>query len=248
MNFLSSYANVYNAIHDSRDFGEDIRIAMRALDGATSEKISEMNVLDFGCGTGRHVQEISKHAKSTTGYDRSDAMIQIAKMNFPTAIFTSDLANLDGEFDLVLSLFDVISYQAESEELDFFLQSVSRCLKPGGHSIFDGWHTPGVLVSPPEYREKKLQVGGRNLLRKVSPINNDKSDTYRLRITVEDTATAQLVSDEIHLMRALDFSTLQKAAMRAGMNILSFSDRENPVSKPESHNYWRFMAVLQRQE
>jgi SAM-dependent methyltransferase len=248
MSFSGAYAGVYDAVHNSRNFSDDIKIAFEALCKVTIVNFSKFDVLDFGCGTGHHLNELAKMTKSSTGYDRSEAMIKIARSTFPGHEFTSDLNNLENRFDLVLSLFDVVSYQRDQEELRIFLSSISNCLKPGGYVTMDGWHSLGVRKSPPEIRKKILKVGDGEFLRTVLPKNSIASDSYALRIIVEDLSNNQVISDEMHEMKAWGFEDLEETANLCGMNTLLFSDRNHPQIQAEDDTYWRFITVLQKVE
>lgn len=246
MSFLSDYAQVYDAIHMDRDFAKDVATAVDALQRVSSTEIASKKILDFGCGTGHHLNEFSKLAERTVGYDRSSAMIQMAFMNFPHLKFTSRLSDLESDFDCVFSLFDVVSYQKNMDELRSYLSSIGSCLKKGGHAVFDGWHSPGVRNSPPEYREKLIEVEGEKYLRRVSPMLSEIPDSYRLKISVEILATAETISDELHEMKAWEYSELERAASAAGLKIVHFSNRNFPTVPEDNYQFWRFISVLEK--
>ena len=246
MSFLNDYAQVYDAIHMDRDFAKDVTTAVNVLEMVSSAEISSKSILDFGCGTGHHLNEFSKLSKRSIGYDRSPAMIKMACMNFPHLKFTSQLSELDADFDCVFSLFDVVSYQKNMDELRSYLSAIRSCLKKGGYAVFDGWHSPGVRNSPPEYREKLINVEGEKYLRKVSPLPSDVADVYNLKISVEILASSEMISDELHEMKAWEYSDLEEAARSAGLKVMHFSNRNSSTSTGDGDDYWRFISVLEK--
>jgi SAM-dependent methyltransferase len=246
MSFLRDYAEVYDAIHADRDFAKDVTTAVEALQKVSSAEISSKSILDFGCGTGHHLNEFCRLAKRSIGYDRSPAMIQMAHTNFPHLKFTSRLSDLDTSFDCVFSLFDVVSYQKNMDELSSYLSAIASCLITGGHAVFDGWHSPGVRISPPEYREKLIDVKGEKYLRRVLPVPSEISDSYSLKITIENLAKSEVISDELHEMKAWEYSEIEMAARSAGLKIMLFSNRNSPTIAGDDEKYWRFIAVLKK--
>ena len=246
MSFLSDYANVYDAIHADRDFAEDVTTALNALQRVSSAEISSKSILDFGCGTGHHLNEFSRLANRSIGYDRSPAMIRMAHLNFPHLKFTSRLSDLDTSFDYVFSLFDVVSYQKNMDELSSYLSAIGSCLITGGHAVFDGWHSPGVRISPPEYREKLIDVEGEKYLRRVLPMPSGVTDSYSLKISIEILATSEVISDELHEMKAWEYSEIEEAARSAGLKILHFSNRNTSTLNVHAEKYWRFICVLKK--
>ena len=78
------YANIYdylvfNNIKNSYEIGEIIN--KTSADGTSV-------ILDVGCGTGHHVDELSEQNLKVLGIDISPSMIQKAKQNFPNRDFS----------------------------------------------------------------------------------------------------------------------------------------------------------------
>lgn len=102
------------------------------------------NILDIGCGTGRHSVELTKRGYSLTGIDLSDSMLKKAKekaanekldINFQK----QDARNLTfkDEFDLAMMLCEGGFPLMETDEMNFqILKSASDALKKNGKFIF----------------------------------------------------------------------------------------------------------------
>jgi SAM-dependent methyltransferase len=70
------------------------------------------------------------------------------------------------QFDAVVALFHVISYQTD---FAVALDTAARHLKTGGLFLFDVWHGPAVLFQRPSAREKIAIDGSRRVVRKATP-------------------------------------------------------------------------------
>lgn len=102
-----------------------------------------LRILDLGCGSGEHCKEyIEKGAKSVTGLDISEKMLEVARkensdpdityLNMPM----EDLDKLEGEFDLAISSL-ALHY---IEDFKGVLKNLGRLLVPGGIFVFSQEH------------------------------------------------------------------------------------------------------------
>ncbi len=104
-------------------------------------------VLDLGCGNGRYFPFFKEKRAEYFGIDFSEKLIEIAKNNYPEAIFQiGDALNLpypENFFDKVYSVATL--HHIPSEELrNQFLKEIKRVLKPKGILILTVWkfHQP----------------------------------------------------------------------------------------------------------
>jgi SAM-dependent methyltransferase len=114
-----------------------------------------------------------------TGVDLSERMVALANANAgtrqwagPAPTFeTADLREFRSgrTFDVVVSLFHVMSYQVRNEDLRAAMATAAAHLAPGGLFIFDCWHGPGVLTDPPAVRVRRLEGEGYAVTRIAEP-------------------------------------------------------------------------------
>ena len=131
MEVFQDYAYYYNAFYQDKDYKMEagqIDILLKKY----GNKIK--NVMNFGCGTGRHDIELSKLGYQCTGIDISPLMIAIAKENIQkkqekTTFFVADIRKYipDKKYDAVISLFHVISYQTKTARLFHCLSRRCKC-------------------------------------------------------------------------------------------------------------------------
>ena len=105
------------------------------------ENLTNMVLLDIGCGPGIHMKEyIERGAIAAIGIDPSKEMIKLACEYCPKGIFKVgniyDLKYEDGSFDIITASFVV----DHLEELEKAVQEISRVLAPQGLFIFSAPH------------------------------------------------------------------------------------------------------------
>jgi len=94
-------------------------------------------LLDVGCGSGGFLEELSLgYSKvETKGIDLSPVMVEMTQAKGMNAECI-DLCKLDGKFDVITAIFDMVNY-LNRENLKRFLCCVEERLEEGGHFIFD---------------------------------------------------------------------------------------------------------------
>lgn len=105
-------------------------------------------LLDVCCGTGHLVQKLSQKGFQVTGIDGSEAMLDCAHRNAPTANFMMADARrfqLPMEFDAAFSTSASLNHILHLEELQQVCQNVFAVLKPGGTFLFDLNHHAQML-------------------------------------------------------------------------------------------------------
>lgn len=108
--------------------------------------------LDVACGTGGHLQYISR-AFHCTGVDTSPQMLRIARRKVPKTRFVrGDMRSfhLGRQYDVVSCLFSGIGHVRTLSGLRRTLESFAAHLKPGGVLLIEPWFTrktwhPGMV-------------------------------------------------------------------------------------------------------
>lgn len=103
------------------------------------------NILDVGCGMGRHSIELSHRGYTVTGLDYAEILINSAKTKAETEkinptfltydITASELPFTNSSFDCILCLYDVIGSYVDDDKNMQILQNISSLLKSGGYVI-----------------------------------------------------------------------------------------------------------------
>lgn len=138
MDFKKTVKEGYNAIADrylaERTLdSEDVRL----LDDFIERLPATAKVLDAGCGAGIPISQLLSEHFQVTGVDFSEAQIELAKKNVPTATFLcEDMTKLnfpDNTFDGITSYYAIIHIPREEHQA--LLANFHRMLKPGGFAL-----------------------------------------------------------------------------------------------------------------
>jgi SAM-dependent methyltransferase len=165
MSVFGNYARYYDLLYRDKDYVGEAQFIHRLIQTHAPDAQS---ILELGCGTGNHAVLLAKEGYQIHGVDFSQEMLQKAsdRISHLPSDLTSRLEFTQGDicqvrlnqtFDVVLSLFHVISYQATNEDLLAAFATAKQHLKPGGIFIFDVWYGPAVLTNQPEVRVKRLE-------------------------------------------------------------------------------------------
>jgi SAM-dependent methyltransferase len=229
MDNFDLYANYYDLIYNQKDYSSEVVYVNKLIKKFSERKIE--TVLDLGCGTGKHANLLSESGYEVDGVDISPKMIQLASKSFVSndklRFFEGDINSYSTgkKYDLVTSLFHVISYQNTNDELLATFNNAAIHLKENGLFIFDFWYGPGVLTEPPEVREKFLSNDKIEISRKATPVmHSDKNVVdvnYEVNIRGKDLCNIEQIS-ETHSMRYFFMPELEYYLDSSGFEILGF--------------------------
>jgi len=233
MTVFDRYAAYYDEMYTDKDYTAEAwyvetLIRAHAQPGTAS-------ILDLGSGTGRHAIELASRGYSVRGIDVSDTMVALADSR--KSILSDDLKGNVGfsvgdvrsirlgvQFDVVLALFHVASYQTTDDDFRAFLETARLHLRPGGILIFDFWYGPAVLSQRPEVRIKRAETENKWVVRIAEPVPQfeDKCVVVKYEIIdcLKKTGVATRINEE-HKMRFFSLPELQLFAGMARIDILS---------------------------
>lgn len=238
MPIFNDYARYYDLFYRDKDYPAEAAFVLERL---KANGCACASLLDLGCGTGRHCLEFSRSVKRVAGVDASSAMVSRAMEQSPPdgadlGFFLEDMrqVRLDVNFDAVVSLFHVFSYQTANDDLSRAFETAATHLRPGGLLFFDFWYGPGVLSSPPETRVRVLESDGEEVIRIAEPEMCHETDTVdiRYKIIVKNLGTSLCRSfEETHRMRYLFRPEIELFAGASGLDVVEFAPwmRTGPV-------------------
>ena len=151
---MSQYGDLYSKYYDLLYSDKDYVIEAKYVEDLIKKNTNNaMSILELGCGTGKHADIFCDSGFIVHGVDDSKQMLNIAELKrvgkennlFFTHSKIQNL-NLDKKFDVVTSLFHVMSYQITNESLVESFRVAKNHLKKRGIFIFDFWYGPAVLT------------------------------------------------------------------------------------------------------
>ena len=119
MNVFNNYADYYDLLYKNKNYSSEVEYVDLLI---KKYFINAKSILDLGCGTGRHAVNLVQKGYDVCGVDISEKMISQARERYldkNTSFFCNDIrfARLEKKFDVVISLFHVISYQITNNDL-----------------------------------------------------------------------------------------------------------------------------------
>ena len=132
------------------------------------------NILDIGCGTGRHAIELARRGYKVTGVDLSKAQLERAKekakdANLKVDFIQKDARNLEFEdlYDMVIMICEGAFSLMETDEMNFkILQNAVKALKENGKFIFTTLNAIFPLYHAEEHPQNQNQ--NESLLNNIS--------------------------------------------------------------------------------
>lgn len=251
MPVFGSYSAYYNLLYRDKDHAGEVDYLQGLI---RRYRPNARQLLDLGCGTGRHDLLLSERGYSVTGVDVSAEMLAIALENIPAAklpnppdFIRGDLRTirLERRFDAVISLFHVMSYQSGNDDLRSAIATARAHLEPAGIFIFDCWYGPAVLSAPPTRRVKEMEDERISVTRIAEPDlhPNENLVDVHYRITVRDKASGGVEElQETHRMRYLFRPELELLLHEAGLRILEA--REWLTGRPAGLDTWGVCFVV----
>lgn len=240
-------ARVYDLLYADKRTGEEVSYIVEIL--SRFDVHPGASLLEFGCGTGRHARDLVGRGFAVTGIERSPQMarIAIAQGLANTAIGDVRSTTVGKNFDAVIALFHVISYQSELEALLETFENASRHLRPAGLFIFDAWFTPAVMALQPEERARSVKSDGGSVRRTATPVEDVANSLVDVTFTYEyrgDSAEFIEKWTEVHRMRHL---TLTEVRLLARSSDLELVLAEEWLSGAEpSRDTWGVTFVLRK--
>jgi SAM-dependent methyltransferase len=250
LSFLfKKYADYYDLIYSHKDYKKEVNYLNAIL--MKLKVKTKANILELGCGTGKHAVELSKLNYSVHGIDISKDMVRLAKkqktlkLNFEIGDVRKFRSLM--LFDAVISLFHVISYQLNYYDLLDTFKTANINLKKNSFFIFDCWYGPAVLSHPPKIKYKHIKqkdfkltrVAYPNLLQRESVVDVE----YKIRIT-DKISKKNIDFNEVHRVRYYFKSEIEYFLEQAGFKLME--NFEWMTSKQLSEKTWGSCYVAKK--
>jgi SAM-dependent methyltransferase len=152
--FDENYLKLYRH-RDGKDARKQVDLILKTLSPGP-----DWEILDLACGNGRHLHLFQERGYSIAGLDLSLPLIKDAMARFPElSIYHSDMRDIPGQYDLIVSLFTSFGYFDEDEENEKVIRGVASSLKPGGWFWLDFFNPERVKANLVPNSEKILDDG-----------------------------------------------------------------------------------------
>jgi SAM-dependent methyltransferase len=230
MSNFRDYSSYYDLLYQDKDYRSEARYVAELI---RQHLPAAIDLLELGCGTGMHAVLLTEAGYRVHGVDLSPEMLQRAlrrreqqapqlqqRLHFaPGDVRTY---RTDQQFDAVVSLFHVFSYQTTNADLAAAFRTAAVHLRAGGVLVCDYWYGPAVLTERPEVRVKRMHGDYIDVVRIAEPTIDHSRNVvdvhYDIRITRRATGSVEVVH-ESHPMRYLFVPELEMFALDAGLSL-----------------------------
>jgi SAM-dependent methyltransferase len=223
---FGDYSNYYDVFYSQKNYGNEIEFIQSIF---ATKNINITSILDLGCGTGGHAVPLANKGFQIHGVDISETMLDRAKLKLNEvghkACFSlCDIRHFRDEkkYDLVISMFAVMSYQTGNTDVEQVLQTARYHLEPGHLFIFDAWHGPAVLKQKPETRVSEIPLPDGRLFRIAQPESHIGANTADVNFTLLKLIGNLLVEEthETHTMRYFFLPEIEYFASKNGFKVI----------------------------
>jgi SAM-dependent methyltransferase len=214
---FNAYSRYYDLLYRDKDYVAETDYIARLLQAHSAG----VDLLEFGSGTGRHGRLLAERGYRVLGIERSAEMIAQSVEVEGFSCQQGDICALalGRQFDAVLALFHVISYQTTNPAVCAVFDRAASHLKRGGVFIFDVWYSPAVQAQRPAVRVKRIADTTTEITRIAEPNlhpNENVVDVNYL-VFVEDLKSGAVRKvKETHSMRHFSLPELDLLAERSG--------------------------------
>jgi SAM-dependent methyltransferase len=239
-------SRVYDLLYQAKDYRAETEYLIALL---AEHHDDARTVLDLGCGTGRHAENLIARGLEVTGVELSPQMATRARGVPGLDVVEGDVRDvrLNRRFDAVLALFHVVSYQTTVEDLQRTFATAAAHLGRGGLFIFDVWSTPAVLTQRPDERVRSFRNTDLEIVRTAHPVERPHESIvevhYELEVTERRTGEVEELH-ETHVMRHLTQGEVELLARPSGFVVLR-AEEYLTGAKP-SESTWGVCYMLQR--
>jgi len=186
-------SDAYEIVYRHRDDEEAATVIDLVEECAAPDP--DAQILDVGCGRGRHTLELARRGYDATGIDLSEESVEEARRQAATEGLDASFAvqdmrepYCDGCMHGVVNLFTTFGYFDDDAESQRAIQAMASALRPGGWIVQDFLNPPHVaqtLVERDQQQRDGVQIvqkrwieGGR-VHKEIRLDDGTRSETFR---------------------------------------------------------------------
>jgi SAM-dependent methyltransferase len=237
--YSEDIARIYDLLVEGREDaeadGEELEFLLWALRDVCPRPVRD--VLDAGCGTGRHVIPLAQEGLAVTAADRSPAMLAECRRKLEARGLRAQFAAADAAalpwqeaFDAALCMHCVLCYLPTTEHLLEALDGLRRALRPGGLLVLDNANLLAQHATFGRSYEQERRGPTMRLIFREERAYEDFASVLHIRI--EGTAHAEKGSfdfrneDVLRVMTANEMTVYLKEAGFTGISAYPSFDRD----------------------
>ncbi len=239
-------AKLYDLLYGDKDYTREAEFVEEQFGANKSLKI-----LEIGCGTGNYLRAFLDKGYDISGVDLSNEMLSVARKKCNCPLYQGDMRDfkIDKKFDVILIMFDVLSYVTDNEGVVKTLQNVRNHLNENGKLIFLVWNGLAVLSDPRGEGIREVEKDNVKVIRKFTPVLRARDHVVEARFKYwlldKESNKIILETEEVHPMRIFFPKEIEYFLGTNGFNIRVLSDFLN-VNKPVDEKAFGLFCVAEK--
>lgn len=243
---FSAYSRYYDLLYRDKNYVDEATYINNLL---KNHGILNGTLLEFGSGTGKHGSLLVAQGHKVHGIELSADMVANSESVPGFTCQQGDISStaMGCQYDAVLSLFHVISYQTSNEQLQAVFSNAAAHLNSDGLFIFDFWYSPAVYSQKPVVRVKRMADDQVEITRIAEPVLYSNKNCVDVKYTIYArnlTTGAVDTIQENHPMRHFSLPEIDLLARVHGFERLGaeeFLTRNKP-----SEDTWGVCVILRK--
>ena len=242
-------AKLYDLVYSNKDYESETNFALKIIQEHSLKNFLSIDLLDIGCGTGKHSLLLGRKLKRILAIDQSAEMIGIAhrqtvkenNVSFEASSFDENF-KCEEKFDVITLFFNVFGYIVNAENGSQILKKLHTLLEPNGLLIFDIWDCKTLSSDYEKIRVKEFNVEGITYQKRTFGIVNYENQS--IQVNIEWTSDLNIKKDfllheEKFNIQTFDVSKLEEILKASDFIIkLSKSDVEEDVPSIDGRSHW----------
>ncbi len=250
--FKKFYARHYDLLYKDKDYRREADFFNSLIKkyGLKSTK----DILSFGAGTVNHEQFLVKKGYVIDGVELSAEMVMLGKSKIKkeklrgVSLVKGDMRDFSStkRYDAVLAMFNIVAYCKGLKDMERFVASASKALKPGGVLVFDCWNAVAARRNPPQNTWTKMRSGKKNLYKLVQASKMNKDDSFvrtaELMVVQGDKVIGR--HSETHVLYTWEVKDLKRIFHAYDLKLVLASEFMN--HKPITNTRWSMAIVAKK--
>jgi SAM-dependent methyltransferase len=243
---FNAYSRYYDLLYRDKDYASEASYIQTLLKRNAVEK---GNLLEFGSGTGKHGRLLADKGYIVHGIERSPEMVAEAETTTGFTCQQGDVSTtkMGHQFDAVLSLFHVISYQTSNQQLQAVFANAALHLNLGGLFIFDFWYSPAVYGERPVVRVKRMADDKVEITRIAEPVIHPNQNRIDVNYTIFSRDLVRGTVETLQELHPMRHFSLPEINVLADINGFECIENEEFLSgRPPGEDTWGVCVVLKK--
>ncbi len=223
---FNAYSKYYDVLYGDKNYESEATYLTSIFN--RHEVRSKSEILEIGCGTGKHAKALLEKGFQVHGIDQSQGMVEQARQRVPSGNFAvaeaTSFSLPNQKFAAAFSFFHVMSYLQSPAELKKAASRVSEHLASGGLFVFDCWNLPAVKKDPPVVRFKKMSDDEVDVFRTANPhfdhVTNVVTVEFFIWVHAKGHSAGTMIH-ETHRMRPFSKSEIVEVLAGCGFELVT---------------------------